>query len=252
MRGASATTGLSPARRREARRPATLWKPWRAPLRRGQTKCHERRTFFPAFAWPRAFARTALVRPRAKEGERLFHRRTRRAALRPSGEGGAQDVDDVLLVVLREARVERQCERARGAVLADREHPLAESEALAHVRLQVDGRQVRRARDAAVAQARDDLVAVDSPWKLHDIDEPRALVVAIVGERRVDVHAVEERRVAGGDVRTAREHRVELLELADPERRREVVQPVVEAEAPVLEPRARVEAALVAQRHEHA
>src|SRR6266511_1808877 len=65
-------------------------------------------------------------------------------------EGRTQRLDDVLLVVTIEARVERQRERARAAVLRHREHPLAEAVALAHVRLQVDRRDVRRGRDSTL------------------------------------------------------------------------------------------------------
>ena len=61
-------------------------------------------------------------------------------------------VDDALLILAREPRVERQRHRPRAAVLADRQHPFAEAVPLAHVRLQVDRRQVRRRRDPLVGE----------------------------------------------------------------------------------------------------
>ena len=93
-------------------------------------------------------------------------------------------------------------------------------------------------------------VAVDAGGQLHDVDEPRAHVVGVVGERRLDVDVREQLAVARRDLAARREDPVELLELADPERGREVVEAVVVAEAPVLEPARRLEAALVAQRDE--
>src|SRR3954464_2468345 len=53
-------------------------------------------------------------------------------------ERGEERLDDPFLVGRVEAGVERQRHRARAAVLAHREHPLAEAVACAHVRLQVD------------------------------------------------------------------------------------------------------------------
>ena len=75
-------------------------------------------------------------------------------------------------------------------------------------------------------------------------------MVGVVGERQLDVDVGEQLRVRRRDLATRREDPVELLELADPERRRDVVEPVVEAEPPVLQPARRLEPALVAQRDE--
>ena len=75
-------------------------------------------------------------------------------------------------------------------------------------------------------------------------------MVVVVGERRLDVDAGEELGVARRDLAPPGEDPVELLELADPERGREVVEAVVVAEPAVLEPARRLEAALVAERHE--
>src|SRR5262249_57659623 len=114
----------------------------------------------------------------------------------------------------------------------------------------MDARQVRRARNAVRGKSVDHRVAVDPARELDDVDEPRALVVGVVGERKLEVEPREELRVARRDLASAGEDAVELLELSDAERRRDVVEPVVEAEAPVLEPARRLEAALVAQRDE--
>ena len=74
--------------------------------------------------------------------------------------------------------------------------PSREPVALAHVRLQVDRRQVRRRRDAALREARHHAVAVGARGQLHDVDEPRADVVVVVGERQLDVDVGEQLRVA--------------------------------------------------------
>ncbi len=118
------------------------------------------------------------------------------------------------------------------------QHPLREAVPLAHVRLQVDRRQVRRRRDPLVATScAITRVAVDAGRELHDVHEPRANVVVVVGERRLDVDVARAaRRSARRPRRRAVEDAVELLELPDPERRRDVVEAVVVAEPSVLEP----------------
>ena len=73
-------------------------------------------------------------------------------------------------------------------------------------------------------------------------------MVCVIGERRLDVDACEQLRVALGDLARAREDPVEPLELPDAERGGDVVEPVVEAEPAVLEPARRLEPSLVAQR----
>ena len=128
--------------------------------------------------------------------------------------------------------MERQRHRARAAVLAHRQHPLGEAVALAHVRLEVDRRQVRRASRSRRSTSRAiTRVAVDARRQLDDVDEPRALVVVVVGERRLDVDAGEQLVVARGDPAPRRQDPVELLELADAERSRDVVEPVVVSRA---------------------
>jgi hypothetical protein len=77
-------------------------------------------------------------------------------------------------------------------------------------------------------------------------------VVVVVGDRRLDVDALEQRRVQVRDVGAGSEDLVELLDLADPQRRRDVVVAIVVAEPAVLEPRARLEPPLVPQRDEAA
>ena len=94
-------------------------------------------------------------------------------------------------------------------------------------------------------------VAVDSRGQLDDVDEPRAHVVGVVRERRLDVDAGEQLVVdALRRARARLEDPVELLELADAECRREVVEAVVVTEAAVLQPARSLEPALVAQRDE--
>ena len=75
-------------------------------------------------------------------------------------------------------------------------------------------------------------------------------MVGVVRQRKLDVEAGEQLGVALGDLAASLEDAVEPLELADSERGRDVVEPVVEAEPAMLEPAAAVEAALVAERDE--
>src|SRR6266511_3175779 len=93
-------------------------------------------------------------------------------------------------------------------------------------------------------------VAIRGFGQPHDIDKPRAHVLFVVCERRLHLEALEQPRVAGRDLCASGEDPVELLELTDPERRGHVVEAVVVTEAPVQEPRARLEPSLVAQRRE--
>jgi hypothetical protein len=72
-------------------------------------------------------------------------------------------------------------------------------------------------------------------------------VIRVVGKRRLDVDNRQELAVAVRDLPAPREDPVELLELADAERRREIVEAVVEPQAAVLEPARRLEPPLVAQ-----
>ena len=101
-----------------------------------------------------------------------------------------------------------------------------------------------------VGEARHHAVAVDTGGQLDDVDEPRAHVVGVVRERRLDVDVGEQLVVDAGDGAARREDPVELLELADAERRRQVVEAVVVTEASVLQPARRLEPSLVAQRDE--
>ena len=75
-------------------------------------------------------------------------------------------------------------------------------------------------------------------------------MVGVVGERHLEVEPGEELRVPRRDLATRGEDAVELLELADAERRREVVEAIVETEPAVLQPARGLEPTLVAQRDE--
>ena len=99
-------------------------------------------------------------------------------------------------------------------------------------------------------QSRHHRVAVDTGRQLDDVDEPRALVVGVVRKRCLDVDVGEQLVVDRGDTTPRGEDPVELLELADAERRREVVEPVVVTKPSVLQPARGLEPALVPQRDE--
>src|SRR5207248_10133784 len=82
-----------------------------------------------------------------------------------------------------------------------------------------------------------------------DVDEPRPRVGLVVPARQLDSgKAAEELVVTPRHFRAQRKDLVELLELADADSCMQIVEPVVEAEANVLEPAAVVTATLVPQR----
>src|SRR5438094_10064119 len=81
---------------------------------------------------------------------------------------------------VRQVWEERQRDRPRRDVLADRELALPVAERLAVVAHEVDRGQVGLALHAALAQGDDRLVAVDAVRQLDDVDEPPALVTALV------------------------------------------------------------------------
>ena len=157
-----------------------------------------------------------------------------------------EDLDDALLIVEPERRVERQSQRASACALRRREHPLPVAEALAIVRLQVDRRQVRLRRDAVLRQARHDAVAVESGIQEHDVDEPRALVIGVVGgeEARRPPRRRGGRRTAQPPPRAAPGSRP-AARAGRLRGSRDVGEAVVVAEPRVREPLARVASALV-------
>ena len=78
--------------------------------------------------------------------------------------------------------------------------------------------------------------------KLDDVDEPRAVVVGVVRERQLDVRRPRAAR-RSARATAARRARISssFSSCADAERRRDVVEAVVEAEPAVLEPARRLE-----------
>ena len=137
-------------------------------------------------------------------------------------------------------------ERATASATGNSPGPVAEA---AVERLQVDGRQVRLAGHAARLQCGHHGVAVDGRVEPHDVDEPGAHVAG--RRRRGDRDAVERSEqlvVARGDRGARGEDLLEPLGLRQADGGRELVHAVVEAELVVLEPVARVGAALVGER----
>src|SRR4051812_1860207 len=128
-------------------------------------------------------------------------------------------------------REERERDRARRDVLADRELPLAMPELLAVIRHQMDGRQVGLGLHAALAQRQDRRVAVAPARQLDDEDEPAALVAAGVLAGQLEALDVgQQLAIPARHARPRGEHVVEPPELDDPERARDVAEAVVEAE----------------------
>src|SRR5436309_721501 len=167
------------------------------------------------------------------------------------GDGFLERFYDELLVGGVEVREERERERSRARVFGDRAHALREAVGLAHVRLEMDGRHVVARLDALRLEALHDALAVDPRRKLDDVDEPRAPVVGVVREWRLDaIDTPKQTGVPRGRRTTHLEHPVELLQLTDPECRLDVREPVVEADPRVVEPARVVRAALVAKADE--
>ena len=113
----------------------------------------------------------------------------------------------------------------------------------------IDGRYGAVAMPS-VGEARHHRVTVDAGGKLDDVDEPGALVIGVVGKRCLDVDISQQLAVDGCNGTARSEDPVELLELADAERRRDIVEAVVVTKASVLQPARRLEPALVPERDE--
>src|SRR3954451_9707407 len=136
---------------------------------------------------------------------------------------------------LTQGREERERDRARRDVLADRELPLAMPELLAVVGHQMDGRQVGLGLHAALAQRQDRRVAVAPARQLDDEDEPAALVAAGVLAGQLEALDVgQQLAIPARHARPRGKHVVEPPELDDPQRARDVAEAVVEAEAVVV------------------
>ena len=86
----------------------------------------------------------------------------RPVAVQDAWRASAERFDDPLLILARQTGMERDRHRASARVLADRAQALGEPVALAHVGLEVDRRQVRRARDPLRASRAQHAVAVDA------------------------------------------------------------------------------------------
>ena len=78
------------------------------------------------------------------------------------------------------------------------QQPLAEAVALAHVRLQVDRREIAARRDALPLELGDHVLAVDAAVERDDVDEPRADVVGVVLERHRHALDVREQLAHSG------------------------------------------------------
>src|SRR5438105_121056 len=123
---------------------------------------------------------------------------------------------DLTVAHLRE---ERQCQRARGDVLAHRELPLAMAETLAVEAHQVDRRKVGLALDTRGGEQPHRLVAVHVRGQLDHEHEPAANVSLAVGARQLQALDVGERlAVALSHAGAGGEHLLEVLQLGDPER----------------------------------
>ena len=146
------------------------------------------------------------------------------------------------------SREERQRERARGDVLADRELALAVAEALAVEAHQVDRRQVGLALDARARRARARSSSRSTPRGscTTNTNQPRTSPPRSAHGSSSPSIAGERLAVELGHARARGEHLVEAPELREPERAGDVREAVVEAEPVVVEPAHVRRAALVA------
>ena len=113
-------------------------------------------------------------------------------------------------------------------------------------RLQVDTRQVRLGLDALRFERSDDGVAIDIRVESRCVDEPRPFLRSLVhGRDAVDLGHVG--LVPTGDAIAVGEHVVEPFQLRDADRRMNIGEPVVEAQARMHQPGAVVRAPLVDQ-----
>ena len=95
--------------------------------------------------------------------------------------------------------MERERERSTARVLGHRAQPLRKPVELAHVRLEVDTRDVLGGCDAVRAESCHDVVSVDAGRELDDVDEPRAPVIGVIGrEWLYGVETGQQVRVAIG------------------------------------------------------
>src|SRR3954468_20702115 len=124
--------------------------------------------------WRHSTTGSATAATRVSAPTRLARRRCRSALPTHTFYHSAQGFRHLFGLGMRQVGEERQRDRARGDVLADRELALAMAEGLAVVGHQVDGRQVGLGLHAALAQGEDRGVAVDLTGKLDDEDEPPA------------------------------------------------------------------------------
>src|SRR3954453_7038574 len=172
---------------------------------------------------------------------RPWSRTTPRGRRTQSSQCGRQRFRHALLRVAIEAGEERQRERATAQIFRYRAHALAEAVALAHVRLQVDGRQIAVEADLLALEVRNHALARLVVRQDDDIDEPRAAVRLVIGARQLDaVDPSEQLAVPPSHLAAEPEHLVEPFDLREPERGSDVRHAVVEPEPHVLEPAAAV------------
>src|SRR3954463_6529060 len=196
--------------------------------------------------WRHSTTGSATAATRVTAPTRLARRRCRSALPTHSLYHSAQGFRHLFGLGSAQRREERQGDRARRDVLADRELAVAVAEALAVVRHQMDRRQVGLGLHAALAQRQDGRVAIEAGRQLDDEDEPPALVaVGVLAGQLEALDVAEQLAVPPGHARAGGEHVVEPAELGDPQRAGEVAQPVVEAEAVMVEPAHVGRAALV-------
>src|SRR5439155_943461 len=140
-----------------------------------------------------------------------------------------------------------QRQRARGHVLAHGELAGSVSEALAVVAQRVEGGHVGLALDAGLGERSHGLLTVGISRQLHHEHEPSARVAVRVRARQLNALDARQRfAIATGYPAARCQHLIQPLELNDPDRGRDLRQPVVESQPVVLE-RAHVSgAALVA------
>jgi hypothetical protein len=105
----------------------------------------------------------------------------------------------------------------------------------------VDRRQVARGRESLALELGDHALAVGAARERDDVDEPRADVIGVVGERDLEPRRRREQlAVASAAAWRSERIRSSFSSWPIPSAARTVVDAVVEAEARVVEPAAAV------------
>src|SRR3989442_5956568 len=128
-----------------------------------------------------------------------------------SSQRSRERLGDALLRLALECGEEGERKRARAQVFRHRAHSRTEPVALAHVRLQVNRRQVAVEADRLALEMGDHPLARRVVRQGYDVDEPGPLVVVVIRTRKLDpVDVRQQVSIAFRDGVAKRQYLVEL------------------------------------------